>query len=198
MFPIYIGSLLFGGVLLGASMFVGHDGDHDHDAGQGHDHDHGPGDHAHHGPGASLLPILSLRFWAFSIAFFGAAGAVLSLAGLGALTPVVAGGFGLGSGYVSARVLRSLSRKTVGLVGSANAHVGREGRLLLPVQKGQRGKLRVSIGGITTDLLAETEAAESLPAGATVLIVGMRDNVALVERNPAEPPRPALPSTGKE
>src|SRR3954465_6454976 len=108
MLALYIGSLLFGGVLLGASVFGGHD----HDAGgghdAGHDADHGDG---HQSAAASLLPLLSLRFWAFTFAFFGLAGTVLTLGGLGALTPVVAGGFGLGSGYVAARVLRGLARR---------------------------------------------------------------------------------------
>jgi len=199
MLPLYIGSLLFGGVLLGASMFGGHD----HDGGGGHDGGHG-GHAGHDQPSATstvFLPLLSLRFWAFAIAFFGMAGGVLSLAGLGALTPVVAGGFGLGSGYLAARVLRGLARRPLGLVGDSAAHVGREGRLLLPVQRGQRGKLRLSIGGFTTDLLVETEGAEALAAGDTVLIVGMRDNVALVERSPAalaDPARTALPPSGKE
>jgi membrane protein implicated in regulation of membrane protease activity len=193
MLPLYIGSFLFGGVLLGASVFGGHDTDAGggHDA--GHDTGHGQGDqHSHSG----FLPLLSLRFWAFAVAFFGLAGAVLSLAGLGALTPAVAGSFGVGSGYVAARVLRGLSRKPLGLVADVGAHVGREGRLLLPVQKGQRGKLRISVGGFSTDLLAETESDAALAAGDTVLIVGMRDNVALVERNPtalADPKRTALP-----
>jgi membrane protein implicated in regulation of membrane protease activity len=196
MLPLYIGSFLFGGVLLGASVFGGHDHDHGggHDA--GHDHDDGHGNAA-----SGLLPFLSLRFWAFCLAFFGLAGGVLTLAGLGPLTPAVAGAFGFGSGYVSARVLRSLARRPLGLVADSAANIGREGRLLLPVQQGQRGKLRVSVGGVSTDLLAETEAPEALAAGETVLIVGMRESVALVERSPgalADPARPALPPSGKE
>jgi hypothetical protein len=196
--PVYIGSFLFGGVLLGASVFGGHD----HDAG-GHDasHDaaHGEGQQ---GAAAGLLPLLSLRFWAFSLAFFGLAGAVLTLGGLGALTPAVAGAFGVGSGYTAARVLRGLARRPLGLIGDGAANVGREGRLLLPVRPGQRGKLRLAVGGVSTDLLAETEGAEALAAGEIVLIVGMRDNVALVVRNPAalaeHDPHPALPPSRKE
>jgi membrane protein implicated in regulation of membrane protease activity len=192
MLPLYIGSLLFGGVLLGASVLGGHD----HDAGghdAGHDAAHGGGQQ--NAAAAGLLPLLSLRFWAFTLAFFGLAGTVLTVGGLGALTPVVAGGFGLGSGYAAARVLRGLARRPLGLLGDGAANVGREGRLLLPVRPGQRGKLRLSVGGISTDLLAETEGADALAAGDTVLVVGMRDNVALVERNPAQP---ALPKARKE
>jgi membrane protein implicated in regulation of membrane protease activity len=107
---------------------------------------------------------------------------------LGVLTPVIAGAVGLGSGLVSARVLSALTRETVGLVASSEAHVGREGRLLLPLGKQRRGKIRVSIGGASVDLVAETDTDEPLPAGETALIVGMRGNVAVVERSPASGP----------
>jgi membrane protein implicated in regulation of membrane protease activity len=191
MLSVYVGCLLFGGVLLAASVFGGHD----HDAGGG-DVDHGGEHHGDHGG----LPFVSLRFWAFSIAFFGLAGAALALAGVGRIAAVVAGGFGLSAGYISWRVLRSLARESIGLVRDGAANVGREGRLLLPVGKGQRGKLRLTVAGTSVDLLAETDGDEALGSGETVLIVGMRGNVALVERNPAVrgPGEPAPPAAGKE
>jgi membrane protein implicated in regulation of membrane protease activity len=191
MLSIYLGSLLFGGVLLGASLFGGdgHGDGHgaEGDGGGGHGGD-GEGGHAgHHAHGQ--LPFLSLRFWAFALAFFGLSGAALTVAGaLGALIPFLAGGMGLGSGYLSARVLRGLARRPVGLLGTGDAHIGREARVLLPVDKGQRGKVRLTIGGMSTDLVAETENDSSLRAGETALVVGMRGNVALVERSPASLP----------
>jgi membrane protein implicated in regulation of membrane protease activity len=191
MLSIYVGSLLFGGVLLGASIMGGHaDGHVDPAAaggadGAGHEHDY------------SRLPFLSLRFWAFAAAFFGLSGAALTVFGaLGALTPLVAGGVGLGCGYVSARVLSGLSRNSVGLLGDANAHLGREGRVLLPLGRGQRGKIRLQIGGTSTDLVAETDSEATLAPGDTALIVGMRGNVALVERNPATLPETTTPRLG--
>ena len=199
MLSIYVGSLLFGGVLLGASVLGGHGegGGHGDLHAGGHDHPHalarqGSTDGSEHGGGN--LPFLSLRFWAFAIAFFGLSGTALSLFGaLGALTPVVAGGFGLGCGYVAARVVGGLGRSTVGLLGDANSHLGREGQVLLPLARGQRGKIRLQIGGTSTDLVAETDGDGALLPGETALVVGMRGNVALVERNPAllSPPGPA-------
>jgi hypothetical protein len=207
MLSIYLGSLLFGGVLLGASIFGGHgDGDahggHDGDGhdGDGHDGGHGHDGHAH-GDGHHhqvYLPFFSLRFWAFALAFFGLSGAALTVSGLGAITPFVAAGMGMGCGYVSARVLRGLTRGTVGLLGSADAHVGREGRVLLPVDRGRRGKIRLSIGGVSTDVVAETESDGLLAAGETALVVGMRGTVALVERSPASlPPLAGVPVASK-
>lgn len=185
MLSIYLGSLLFGGVLLGASVLGGH-GDAHVDGGGDSDHD------------AGKLPFLSLRFWAFAAAFFGLSGAALSIFGaLGALTPVVAGAVGLGCGYGSARVLGSLSKNSVGLLGDATSHLGREGRVLLPLGRGQRGKIRLQIGGTSTDLVAETEGDSTLSPGETALVVGIRGNVALVERTPASlPPVTAAPAPG--
>jgi hypothetical protein len=184
MLSIYVGGLLFGGVLLAASILGGHAEHGDLGGHAGGDHDGSQGGHG--------LPFLSLRFWAFTLAFFGLTGAALTLAGggLGALVPVLAGAVGLSCGLVSARVLRLLGRRPVGLLGDAGAHVGREGRVLLPVgaSKGQLGKIRLQIGGTSTDLVAETEGDAGLAAGETALVVGMRGNVALVERSPGALP----------
>jgi membrane protein implicated in regulation of membrane protease activity len=204
MLSIYLGSLLFGGVLLGASILGGHgdshgDGGDSGDAGHGDGHDahhDGHHGHAHH---LTQLPFFSLRFWAFALAFFGLSGAALTLTGgIGLATPFLAGGVGLGCGYLSARVLQSLARSPIGLLGSADAHVGREAKVLLPVQKGTRGKVRLSIGGMSTDLVAETEAEGALAPGDTALVVGIRGTVALVERSPASLPAITVTKTGED
>ncbi len=187
MLYIYLSGALFGGILLAAS-FVGGDDGGGHDAGGSEGPNSGDfdGHHEHH---ASRIPFLSLRFWAFATAFFGLTGGLLTLVGgLGLLTPVVAAGVGLGCGLVSARVLGSLGREAVGLVGDAQANLGREGRVLLPVGPGRRGKIRLTVGGVSSDLVAETEGPATLQAGDLALIVGMRDAVALVEPNPAGVP----------
>jgi membrane protein implicated in regulation of membrane protease activity len=184
----YLGCMVFGGLFVGASLLGGHDTD----AG-----DHGAGHDAAHGTSSALLPLLSLRFWTFSLAFFGVAGTVLSAAGAlaGPVLAAVASGVGVGAGYGASRLLGSLARRPLGLVASGEAHVGREGNLLLPVAPGQRGKIRLTVGGASVDLVAETDAGEPLPAGATALVVGLRGNVAVVERSPAELPAaaPGLP-----
>jgi hypothetical protein len=203
MLSIYLGSFLFGGVLLGASIFGGHDGQagDGHGAGHGDTGGDGDGHDGHHGHGHHLsqLPFFSLRFWAFALAFFGLSGAALALTGgLGLATPFVAGGVGLGCGYLSARVLQGLARRPVGLLGGAEAHVGREAKVLLPVGKGTKGKVRLSIGGMSTDLIAETESDAALAPGDTALVVGMRGTVALVERSPAALPAITVAKTGED
>ena len=175
---IYLAGFLFGGVLVMASAFGGHD----HATHEGGLDDHGP-------PKTPSLALFSLRFWSFALGFFGLSGLALGLVtGLGPpLVGVIAGIGGLGAGFTASRVMRGLAGQTVGTLLPGGTLVGREGKLLLPVSPGQRGKLRVLISGTSTDIVVETESTSPLPAGSTVLIVGLRDTVAVVEPSPAPP-----------
>lgn len=193
MLSVYVIALLFGGVLLAASLLGGHGDAHAH-----LDGDHGgSGDsHPHAGwTAGSLWPLMSTRFWLLGATFFGLVGTVATLTGArGPFVPITASLVGLVCGYGGARLLGQLARRSVGLVQAAEAHVGREGRLLLPVSRSQRGKLRVVISGRATDLLAETDGDELLPAGSQALVVSIRGNVALVERAPTARLSPASES----
>jgi hypothetical protein len=201
MLSVYLGCLIFGGALVAASALGGsdHDGGGHGGAGDGHgaagDHhvsgpDGHPTDKGH--PATGLVALLNLRFWSFALAFFGLTGLALSLVGAGVIvTPLIAGGVGAGAGYGSARLLGALAKRSVGAIEGVGAHIGREGKLLLPVQKGQRGKVRFLVGGISNDLPAETEGDAALPIGSAVLVVGFRGNVALVEGTPSAPALPA-------
>jgi membrane protein implicated in regulation of membrane protease activity len=174
---IYIGSLLFGGLLIVTSLLgLGHDADA-HGGDSGGDAEHG------HGSSNALLALLGLRFWSFGTAFFGLTGLIVRGLGWTALAPIVAGGVGVAAGLGASIAFRALSRDTVGRVEDAGALVGREARVLLPVSKGQRGKIRLALpAGGHVDLLAESDDDDALPAGAEVLIVEVRGNVAIVAR----------------
>lgn len=191
---VYLGCLVFGGILLVASLVGGHGEEGADHAGEAHAHDGGP-EHAHghehsahaNGRAPGYLPLLSIRFWIFTLTFFGLTGVLLQ--GLALASPVVgallAAAVGVGAGYGASRAFQSLMRDTVGALEGPEAHVGREGTLLLPVAPGQRGKVRFAAHGGQVDLVAETDGAESLPVGTTVLIVGMRGTTAIVERSVA-------------
>jgi membrane protein implicated in regulation of membrane protease activity len=182
---VYVGSLLFGGLLIAASFFGGgHDADvHGGDAGHGDGHDQSTA--------SAWLSLFGLRFWSFGSAFFGLTGLVLHLVAgpvLAAVAPLIAGGIGVASGLGASTAFRALARDTIGQVRGATALVGREGRLLLPVARTQRGKVRMPVpGGGHVDLLAESDDDDALDAGAEVLVVEVRGNVAVVERAPAGP-----------
>jgi membrane protein implicated in regulation of membrane protease activity len=185
-FAIYLGSLLFGGVLIAASALLG--ADHGAEL-------HGGGGNAGHGgdnsqnQGSAWVSLFGLRFWSFGSAFFGITGLVLRAIGLSALAPLVSTGVGIAAGLGASAMFRRLTGETVGQVRDAAALVGREGKLLLPVARGQRGKVRLAQpGGGDVDLLAESD--EALVSGTEVLIVEVRGNVAVVARAPAERPVP--------
>ena len=140
----------------------------------------------------AILSLFGLRFWSFGAAFFGLTGVVLHLIGgpaLAVAAPLIAGGVGAAAGLGASTAFRTLARDTVGQVKGASALVGREGRLLLPVARTQRGKVRMPVpGGGHVDLLAESDDDDALDAGVEVLIVEVRGNVAIVERAPAALP----------
>lgn len=188
MLAVYVGSLLFGGLLIAASLFAGHDtdvhvGDTDHgDGGDGHDQSQA----------SAWLSLFGLRFWSFAAAFFGLTGILLHLFGgpvLAVVAPFIAAGVGIATGLGASITFRALSRETVGQLRGAGALIGREGRLLLPVSRGQRGKVRIAVPGSgDVDLVAEMDDGAALEAGTEVLIVDVRGNIAVVERAPATSP----------
>jgi len=186
---VYVGSLLFGGVLIAASFFGA---GHDTDVHAGGDTGHGSGDGHDQSQASAILSLFGLRFWSFGAAFFGLTGAVLHVIGgpaLAVAAPLISGGVGVAAGLGASTAFRALARDTIGQVKGASALVGREGRLLLPVARTQRGKVRMPVpGGGHVDLLAESDDDEALDAGVEVLIVEVRGNVAMVERAPAALP----------
>jgi NfeD-like C-terminal, partner-binding len=188
MLAVYIASLLFGGLLIGASLLGA--GDHPGDSGGGGGDVHtGDTGAAHDGAGhARLMALFGLRFWSFGAAFFGVTGLLLHLVGgaVGrAAAPFVGALVGVGAGLGASAFLRKMTRESIGRVADAAALVGREGRLLLPVERAQRGKVRLSLpAGGQLDLVAEGSDAESLPVDTEVLIVEVRGTVAVVARAP--------------
>ena len=199
---LYLGCLALGGVLIGASVLlgghdVGHDADHDADHDVGHDADHDVGhdaDHdADHGAGTALaeatahpllgggLPFLSLRFWTFGLASFGATGALLALTVLpGPVSLAVAVPTGLAIGTAVTALFRALKRHATGRISSATSLAGREALVLLEIRPGALGKIRIAVDGPDVDLLARTGEPEPIPRGARVLVITVRDGAAEV------------------
>lgn len=198
MLTAYLTTLIIGGSLLGLSIFGGGDHEVDHDLDVGTDADlevsgylagdvDADADAGHHGGGLDAhgldawLPIGSLRFWTFFCAFFGLVGTALTLAtGLGTAM-VLAPSIGVGylSGVGATSVMRSLVSKPVGKVLGAGDLMGSTGVLLLPVEPGSPGKVRLQIGGRSFEEIAISEE-ETLAAGARVLVIGTDDEGNLI------------------
>ncbi len=149
---------------------------------------HPSGAAAHHGIEAGFLPlVLSLRFWTFGSLAFGIVGSILHFFGL-APAPVslaVASGLGLGLGLFASWVFRALGRSSSQSGAIATDAVGQVGRVLVPVERGGRGKVRIQVRGQTVDYLATTDD-ERLEAGAEVLVAEVRDDEVHVCRAPSE------------
>jgi membrane protein implicated in regulation of membrane protease activity len=176
---IYIGALLFGGLLIAASAFGA--GDHPVDGFAAHAAD----PHAEGSTQGQLIALFGLRFWSFATAFFGVTGLLLHAAGVpgGA---AIAGVVGASAGLGASVFFRKMTREAVGRVGEVGALVGREGKLLLPVARAQPGKVRLPLpAGGQVDFVAEANEDEVLAAGAEVIVIEVRGNVAVVTRAPA-------------
>ena len=219
---IYIAAFIIGGILLGASLFLGgHDTDADHDlhveadvdadvdadadvdldadadadvdadADADADHDasaDGDVDAGTHGVSLSdfWIPFLSVRFWVFFLCFFGVTGIVLTLLALAGkwATLVTAVGMGTVTGFAAAFIIQRLKRAEVGLAVTEEDFRGREAQVLLPIEAGERGKIRLEVRGNTVDLVARCDGERSIGTGRTVLVIEIEDGVALVEPAP--------------
>lgn len=162
MLPVYLGALAFGGTLLVASMFLGGD-DKDTET----DKDLGTG-------GLDWLPVASLRFWTFFLAFGGAAGTALTFAG--GLPAVVTGAIAFVVGWLSGlgmvQVMRTVRHGSVGSEISPKELGGETAEVIVSVARGEVGKVRVTAKGRIHDLIAETDEDDTFPAGSKVMIVG--------------------------
>jgi membrane protein implicated in regulation of membrane protease activity len=205
---LYVGALILGGGLLGASAILGahgHDHDHDHDFGHhdadhGHDQDH-DADQGHIGAAEALwMPILSLRFWTFFLAFFGLTGSLLDGLGRVGLVSgpwwvalVLALVLGLASGYAVSAIVRALKTKRVSSdVVPEVDYVGKVGEVLLDVSPGESGLVRLEVKGTSIDLPATVEAgAAKLARGEQVLVMAWERGRLAIQ--PYEEPRDAPP-----
>lgn len=158
---LYVAALVLGALLVGAAAVKG-------DAhADGPELDHGAAD------GAGLLK--SLRFWSFALAFGGLTGVALEALGAASagLTAALAVGVGGVSGLTASRLIAALARHEVGGVGDVARHIGREGRLLLPLSPGAPARVRVRGPDGDVDLVAVwSEGHEGhAPVGSTVIVV---------------------------
>jgi hypothetical protein len=179
--PIYATALAVGGTLLLASLVLGHHGaDHGGDAGGGHDHggDHG----AHEGELGLLATFMSIRFWTFTLAFFGLTGVVfeeMQLLKDGRAILGLSSVLGGGIGFAAATLVRYLRAHSVSSVPTEIGYVGLTGEVLLDVTPEEPGRIRISARGSLIDLPAKTQGP-ALKKGASALVVDMTDGVARV------------------
>lgn len=175
---LYLLALILGGGILLVQVVGG--GHHDGAGHFGHfgggDHLGGPDHHADQGPG--VLSTRSVTYGLFAFGFVGTSLHALRLAGepaAVAIAAVAGAAVTLGVGTL----LRTLGDPGASGEAALLESRGRSGRVLVAVSRDQRGKVRVQIKGQTVDLLATTTGG-SLPAGAEVVVVEVKGDVAEV------------------
>jgi len=190
---VYLAALILGlGVLLLQFVMPGADadgahapelgghGDIDlhHDVG-GHHGGHGDG----HSDSSAIAIFLSFRFWTFGLMAFGFVGTLLHFLKLA--NPVIslsaAVSVGLLSGFLASFAMRAIARSQTSSGGEADEAVGQIGRVLVPLERGKHGKVRIEVHGRLVDLIATTDD-ENLEGGATVMVEEMRGTTAHVSR----------------
>jgi membrane protein implicated in regulation of membrane protease activity len=163
MMTLYLIALFIGGSMLVVSLFGGSD----HDASHGHDA------HGHDGALDTVLgwlPVHSLRFWIVFAAFFGLTGTVLTLFELAgwAAALLLSLAVGYATGLAITQVLRRLGKQVVSSAVGEGDLVGATGEVLLPIARGEAGKVRLTIKDRTIDVAAEAD--DELAVGAEVVV----------------------------
>jgi membrane protein implicated in regulation of membrane protease activity len=174
--PIYLAALVLGlGVVLLQFVAPGSDAGGE---------SHGISAEPEH-PSADWGPIgvfLSLRFWSFALLAFGVIGTAFSLLDLATASVAlpVAALVGVACGAFAAYSLRYLHRNPVDSGGDSSDVIGKVARVLLPIEPGQRGKIRVTVGGRLLDFVAQSD--ETLEVGASVVVRAFAGTTARVTR----------------
>jgi membrane protein implicated in regulation of membrane protease activity len=175
----YVGALVLAGGILALQLVLGH-----HGAGGG-DGDHGA-DHPTDQDTTFWTFVASIRFWTFALLAFGLTGTLLRLFNFAGRveSAVLATACGLVSGVVAVAVIRRLTTKAASSLASTGDVVGRVGRVIVPVDEGTTGKVRVEVKGSHVDYVAH--AAEPLAAGESVVVEDCDGGEVRVSKAPRE------------
>lgn len=180
---LYLAALIFGFGVLGLQFVTGGtDGDGDHADG-----DHGDGDQESASDTGLIAVFLSLRFWTFALLAFGLVGSILHFFALASpiVTGIASSVMGLASGSLASFTFRFLHQTQVSSGAEARDAVGQVGRVLIPIERGKRGKVRIALRGQTVDLIASTDD-ERLQDGELVIVEELRGTMAHVSKAPRE------------
>lgn len=184
MITFYMVALGAGGTLVLMTLLLGGDSHADADLDSP---DFDPDVDAHVGVGdvlESWLPLASFRFWTFFLAFFGLAGTLFTASGSLGKWPgaLAAGAVGYGAGLFMTKLMKNLRKSNVDSKLSSNDWIGQDAKVVIPLEKGALGKIRMSVKGRTVEVMAESE--QTLKQNEDVVVYGVsNDGHALVERS---------------
>jgi len=193
MLSIYWGTFLFGGILIGASIFMGDgdgDGDGDFDKDVSIDKDvsldfDGDGDADF--DSMAWLPFLSLRFWTFFFGLFGLSGILLTGLGTGAtLTLATSSVFGVGMAYPISYLFQKLKSDSVTSLTDSRDYTQEIATAILPIRANGQGKIRITTSGELVDLIANNPTYTDIEQGSEVLVISVDEGIATVSPLPKE------------
>ena len=133
------------------------------------------------GFGLSHFPFLSMRFWTFALAAFGATGAMLTLLGVWPfVVAAIASAVGGGIGWGTATLFRRLRNEVVTAPTTLGAYRGEEAKVVLPIRAGAMGKVAVQGPEGRVEMFARSSASRTLEPSDAVVIIRVVDGIAEV------------------
>jgi membrane protein implicated in regulation of membrane protease activity len=169
MWLVYVLALVVGGGLMLVQVVSG--GHDTVDAGHALDVQH-------HGGGPGVLSIRSFIYGLFAFGFVGAALHIPRITGHTSAL-LIALGSGVAAGLAAGFTFARLGSAAASGAASLHEAAGRRARVLLPCAADRPGKIRLDLGGQQVDMKATTNGPP-IPAGAEVVVVEVREDVALV------------------
>ena len=139
---------------------------------------------------ALLASLCSLRFWSFALTFFGLTGLVLGDLGLlcsDEHVSLLAIAVGLAAGLLAILMIRRLANSETNSASDERDFVGKVGKVLVPISTDNLGKIRITLRSGAVDVLASTDESEPFTVGEAALIIHMNDTTAVVVRPARDP-----------
>ncbi len=134
--------------------------------------------------GDTLAGLLSFRSVVFGSAFFGIAGTIFTLldyaSAVTLLSALLVGGV---AAVTNSLLFSALRRSSVDSNVTQRTLTGRAGAVVLPIEPGRRGRVRISLGGQPQFLVArhaDERSTETFGRGAPIVVVAMENGTALV------------------
>jgi hypothetical protein len=148
----------------------------DHSGDAGHDHTAGGHDHS----SSWLFGVLSFRTLVAASTFFGLAGLAAEQGGLGLFSQLGLGVIcGLGAMYGVHWIMRLIGRMGEDGTVRIQRAIGQEGTVYIPIPggKSKAGKIQLRLQNRLLEYAAVTAAADRLPTGTHVRVVGVAGDV---------------------
>lgn len=140
------------------------------------------------GDGGGVMSVIPLSTLAFVLTFFGVTGLVTRWAGTGPVTALgLALVVGIAAGVLNSTVFAWLRRTEVSSEVTDKELEGTIARVALPVSAQHRGRIVLDVGGSQARMTAAPAPVDSdevgeIEVGAQVIVVSVKDGVALVTR----------------